>query len=410
MSIFSLHKFYRTIKETVRGVERFKVFRILLLPARFLRDVVWFHQKAKNSYKWLAKYFDSSSLSSSDIFIGILKPIPILSKKYPGLWNMNPTVSITDSENRIFCRATSFVFNPRTNSRGHNSLTTTHPETKAPDLTQKSVVRNALFTGVLTPNGELVNQEILLPESSPPCLEDVRAFQFENQIHLIGTWTTQEFDGHQSIIKQSMAIYSTTNKNFQYLKSPFGLSMEKNWVPIEIVNDKLMVFYSSQPSRVLEIDLRSTETKVHSIRSHPLKLDFHGRSQFVKLPNGNFLRVASLRLPIKDFGLVHFSFLLEHSPEYEIIRISRPFLFGTPGFEICNGLQLNSERELVFTWGCNDKASYFATVPLAELMIWFLNNELVVKNLKSKNWNSFRKIFRNIEANHLCECKTPAVS
>ena len=213
---------------------------------------------------------------------------------------MNPTVSTSNSEIRIFGRATSFVFNPRTNSRGHNSLTTTHPETKVPDKGRNSVVRNALFTGLLLPNGELVNQEVLLPESSPPCLEDVRAFQFEGQDRLIGTWTTQELNGHQFVIKQSMAIYNTENKSFQFLESPFGLSMEKNWVPIEVVNDRLMVFYSSQPARVLEINLRTTEAQVHSIESHPSKLDFHGRSQFVKLPNGSFLRVASLRLPIKD--------------------------------------------------------------------------------------------------------------
>jgi hypothetical protein len=251
----------------------------------------------------------------------------------------------------------------------------------------------------------LVNQEVLLPESSPPCLEDVRAFQFEGQDHLIGTWTTQELDGHQFVIQQSMAIYKTEDKSFQFLESPFNLSMEKNWVPIEVLNDKLMVFYSSQPAVVLEINLRTTETRVHSIGSHPSKLDFHGRSQFVKLPNGNFLRVASLRLPIKDFGLVHFSFLLEHGPGYEVTRISRPFLFGTPGFEICNGLQISSNSELIFTWGCNDRTSYFARTPIADLMSWFLNNELVVKNLRSKNWKSLRKIFRNIEASHFCECK-----
>jgi hypothetical protein len=182
--------------------------------------------------------------------------------------------------------------------------------------------------------------------------------------------------------------------------------MEKNWVPIEVLNDKLMVFYSSQPAIVLEINLRTTETRVNSIESHPSKLDFHGRSQFVKLPNGNFLRVASLRLPIKDFGLVHFSFLLEHGPGYEVTRISRPFLFGTPGFEICNGLQLNSKSELIFTWGCNDRASYFAKISLMELLIWFEKNKLKVKNERSKNWRHLRNFFKTLERDHICECKS----
>ena len=409
MRIDSLQKFYFVAKRAIRSIEQIKFFCIVFYPARYTRDTIWFHRKTKNSYKWLAKYFDPCILSipeNSSILIGILNPTPIISEKYPGLWNINPTVYCSDSETRIFGRATSFVFNPRTNSRGHNSLTTTNPETKAPDVDCNSVVRNALFTGVLMPNGKLANQEILLPESLPPCLEDVRAFQYEDQVHLIGTWTTQELDGHHFVIKQSIAIFATVTKIFRFLNSPFGLTMEKNWVPIEVIKDKLMVFYSSQPSRVLEIDLRSTETKVRSIRSHPLKIDFHGRSQFVKIPSGNFIRVASLRMPIKDFGLVHFSFLLEHNQEYEVIRISRPFLFGTPGFEICNGLQLSSESQMIFSWGCNDRASYFAKVPLPELMHWLENNELVVKNFKSYSWKSLRRIFLEIEAAHLCECKT----
>ena len=212
-------------------------------------------------------------------------------------------------------------------------------------------------------------------------------------------------DGHELVIKQSIAIYSTKDRNFYFLDSPFGLSMEKNWVPIEVVDDKLMVFYSSQPGRVLEINLNTAKVKVNSIKSDPAGLNFHGRSQFVKLPNKNFLRVASLRLPIKDFGLVHFSFLLEHGANYEVVRISRPFLFNTPGFEICNGLGLYSPNELIFTWGCNDRSSYFAKVPLEQLMNWFLNNELTIKNFQSKNWANFRKIFRNLAQDHICECK-----
>jgi hypothetical protein len=250
----------------------------------------------------------------------ILSPIPISSQTYPGLWNMNPTVSLIGSEFHIFGRATSFVLNPRANSRGHSSLSTTHSEKKAIDASRHSVVGNALFSGVLMPTGELVNQQILLPESPPLFfLEDVRAFKFEDQNYLIGTWTNQVLDGQDLVIKQSIAIYSTKDRNCHFLDSPFGLSMKKNWVPMEVVDNKLMVFYSSQPGRVLEINLNTANVKVNSIKSDPTGLDFHGRSQFVRLPNNNFLRVASLRLPIKDFGLVHYSSLLEHGAIDELV-------------------------------------------------------------------------------------------
>jgi hypothetical protein len=169
---------------------------------------------------------------------------------------------------------------------------------------------------------------------------------------------------------------------------------------------KLFVFYSSQPARVLEIDLVTSKVNPISISGHPSKLNFHGRTQFIKLQNGNFLRIASSRFPLKDFGSVHFSFIVEHAPNYEEIRASRPFLFQTPGFEICNGLQYQSEDLLILTWGCNDRASYFVNISVDSLYKWLCENELKIKNPRSTNWKFLRGIFKKLDRLHFCECKS----
>ena len=401
--------YFTKLKRLVNFLEKSKTLRGIFLPLRYFRDSVWFHKRTKGSYKWLAQFFDSEDLKGdqySPLPLGLVDPKPIQSMKIPGLWNMNPSVSVNGSEVRVFTRATSFVFNPKTNSRGHNSLTTTDAETKKVQIDNHSIVRNALLTGLLTKTGVLVQEEVLLPESPPPTFEDVRPFIYKNKVHLIGTWTTQITVGTKSVITQSIAIYSIEEKRFSFLASPFDLAMEKNWVPIEVVGDKLMAFYSSQPARVLEIDLISSKVHLISINEHPSKLNFHGRSQFIRLPSGNFLRIASSRYPIKDFGSVHFSFLVEHNPDYEEIRISRPFLFQTPGFEICNGLQVLSENMLILTWGCNDRASYFSKVSINSLYEWLIENELIVKNPRSKNWRFLRGSLRKLESLHVCECKS----
>jgi hypothetical protein len=403
-----LPHYYTHLKRLVNFLEKSKIVKGIFFPIRYVRDVIWFSQRTKGSYRWLAQFFESDDLKNQQdvpFALPILNPTPIVSMKIPGLWNMNPTVSVTNSEVRIFTRATSFVFNPRTNSRGHNSLTTTNPITKCQEDGHHSVVRNALLSGILTSSGELVNEEILIPESPPPTFEDVRPFKYKDRDHLIGTWTTQVLVDEEPVIRQSIAIYSIDKGVFLFIESPFNLSTEKNWVPIQVVGDKLLVFYSSQPARILEINLLTSGIEVIPISSHASNLNFHGRSQLVKLHNGNFLRVASMRLPLKDFGLVHFSFFVEHGPNFEEIRISRPFLFQTPGFEICNGLQFRSQDELILTWGCNDKTSYFACVSVEALLEWLNEKELRVINPRSRNWRSIRANLKRLESVHACECK-----
>ena len=397
------------LKQIILNLERNKIVKSALLPIRFIRDAVWYHFKAKKSYRLLAQFFEPSELKTSlnrNFPADFLEGVQISSKKYPGLWNTNPTISVLNDEITIYLRATSWVFNPKTNSRGHNSLSTTDPKTYALQSESHSVVRNALIRAKLEMNGGLLHQELILKESEPPSLEDVRSFQYHGQEYLIGTWTNQIMENGQQVIRQSIAIYSVAEDSFKFLESPFGLPMEKNWIPIEVIGNRLIVFYSSQPAQILEVDLESDYSRLSKISSHPLGLNFHGRSQFIKLTNGNFLRVASLRLPIKDFGLIHFSFLIEHAPNYQEIRISQPFLFSTPGFEICNGLGRLSNNDLIFSWGCNDKSAYFAKVPLQNVMDWFAAHELKIRNRKSIGMSRLRKIFRVIETNHLCECKS----
>lgn len=396
------------IKLVILWLERNNLIRNLFSPLRYVREILMFERKTRETYKWIAQFYDPQELNAHRVQSFLIEPLkatPIKSKIYPGLWNTNPTISIQGDQIKIFLRATNMVFNPVTNSRGHNSLTTTHPITLELENGLHSVVRNALISGFLNSDGILSEQSVVLPESEPPCFEDARAFSYSDKEYLIGTWTTQVNMSGELVIRQSISIYSISEGLFFHLNSPFGLSMEKNWVPIEIRDDCLIVFYSSQPAYILRIDLKDFSTKLVSIGKHPFGINFHGRSQFIKLPNDNFLRVASVRLPVKDFGLIHFSFLVEHSPEYQEIRFSKPFFFSTPGFEICNGLGMNSSGQLIFSWGCNDKTAFFSGADLNQILDWLNENEIKVKNPNHKGYRRLRRIFGTIEDAHLCKCK-----
>ena len=392
--------FFIVSQRLILRLESFTLFKIFFYPLRWIRDVINFRKETNKSYKWLSQFFDPTSIKEDFESIFLLKLIEtkkINSTNYPGLLNMNPTVISLKNKILLFGRATSFVFSPITNLRGHNYFRTSDSSTGVFDVGVPRLVRNLLFSGYLNSEGDLFDQKIELEESLPPCFEDARAFLWGSRICLIGTWTTAEFDqGNAPVIKQSISIYFEDTKDFLHLKSPFNQTTEKNWIPIEVIGNHLFVLYSSSPFIILKIDLNTGGFSAESNKSLPNQINFHGRSQFLKLKNGNFIRVASKRFPLAKFGLVHFSFIIEHDTNYEPIRISRPFLFKTPGFEICNGICRFRDNEILFSWGENDSDMYFGVCTESILLEWLIKNELTPINFKSKNWKILRSKLNNL--------------
>jgi hypothetical protein len=119
-----------------------------------------------------------------------------------------------------------------------------------------------------------------------------------------------------------------------------------------------------------------------------------GGSQFVRIPSGQFLRVARARFPVEGKGLVHFSYLLLHDENLHPIKISRPFIFRKIGFEICNGLLLTNDGSVFFSWGEDDRKLYVMSAKLSDVLSWLESNES--NKLKRKQTRRGQKSAREL--------------
>ena len=296
----------------------------------------------------LSTYRETNSLR-----IPALNRVIDISITPPGsLWNLNPTIS---SNSNIYYRQTTGAFFPIAGLDGNPQIENVSKEFK-----------NATFKASISPNFEVEQITEVLPLSGDPCLEDLRVISEGEKEYLVGTLVTSS---SPKPWKSTVAIYDVQKHRTISLVSPFGYQIEKNWVPIDVSNGLVRILYSSNPLQVIEMDL-NTGVQRNLIPVKQSKSNLSGGSQFVKLNNGEYLRVARKRFAVFNRGRIHLSYLVIHDANLIEIKRSRPFIFQTIGFEICNGLSLNKEGEIVFSWGENDRKMFLATALLEDLLKW----------------------------------------
>ena len=302
--------------------------------------------------------------------IPVLNRVIDISIKPPdGLWNLNPTVS---GNSNVYFRQTTGAFFPQAGLDGNPLLENVSQEFK-----------NAIFRGRISSNLEIDSVFEVLPLTGVPCLEDVRVVSERERDYLVGTLVTSS---RPNPWKSSVAIYDIGKRRTIVLKSPLNNSIEKNWVPIEVSNGWLKILYSSNQLQIIDVDL-DTGHQSNSVPISQSKTVLNGGSQFLKLHDGRYLRVARKRFAVIYRGRVHLSYLVLHDENFIELKRSRPFIFQTVGFEICNGLIQTSEGEIIFSWGENDRKMFLATASLENLLRW-------IEPLTTKNSHySLMKIF-----------------
>lgn len=286
------------------------------------------------------------------------------------LWNLNPTISLNSN---IFFRQTTGAFFPRAGLDGNPLIENASKQFK-----------NATFKGILSSNLEVGCIEEVLPLKSAPCLEDLRVISEGEREYLVGTLVTSS---SPKPWKSSVAIYDLQEQRTISLKSPVGYSIEKNWVPIEVSNGLAKILYSSNPFQVIEVDL-NTGVQRNSNPVEQSKSNLSGGSQFLKLKDGGYLRVARRRFAVFNRGRIHLSYLVLHDANLMEVKRSRPFIFQTVGFEICNGISLTKAGEVVFSWGENDRKMFLATASLENLLNW------IEPEVLKKSKYSIRQIYK----------------
>ena len=134
---------------------------------------------------------------------------------------------------------------------------------------------------------------------------------------------------------------------------------QKNWMPL-VRGDELFLVYSSDPTVVLSVDPKTMKSRRIVEREPSVALhDLRGGSQVIAFDKG-WLYVAH-EVFAGEPGRRYTHRLVWMNADFEIERLSDPFVFVGLGIEFCAGLAHDSKRKLlIFSFGVDDKRGCLA--------------------------------------------------
>jgi hypothetical protein len=350
---------FKELRKQTKALARFKVLAPIILALqncylifRYIRD-----------YHETDKYLRSEWGSENANFIPIQTCKEIRVSLEKNMFAYNPTVCADGNELRFFTRITNVSNIPEANIFGSLKK------------------RGALFGTVngiaelkLDEDYNVVNYEEIIKPTGVPNFEDPKAFLFGNQVALFCNFITKEPSGKDRTFICANAIIELNSKKVTVLDSPFSKNIEKNWIPIDVTNKNLRMFYSCNPLTLLNVNLEDGLVST-SVLDQESENEFHGGSQLVRLTDDLLVRVVRRKMQMKKTGMVAISYLMFHDNDLKVILISKPFLFRKFGFEICNGLAKKDDY-LVFTLGEDDIRNFAGRIKIDVMLSWAFDGGL----------------------------------
>ena len=318
-----------------------------------------------NSWKSVWKLTSLGFTLEEPLAINLLEAVKELRpiNPQPSKFYINPAVIYQDSQLYVYFRETNLSIRPSANSMGQMKK-----------LQSESRLGNSVMRGTLSDSFQILSQELVVSETDPTPLEDVRAFNVGKETYLIGTHVILDNAAKDKLISTRICVRSSSGSRI--LNSPVSKKFEKNWVPIRLFGDVLELLHSTNPCRVISLNLSTgTQTcSVTTVGELPLKLS--GGTPYLRLQDGSYLRVARRRYPLFNRGYVHLNFFAHYDENLEVIALSKPFIFRQIGFEICNGIALSKDDRIIFSWGENDEKMYIGTSTRESVTDWISGNSI----------------------------------
>lgn len=165
-------------------------------------------------------------------------------------------------------------------------------------------------------------------ECSVKGLEDVRLFRDDGVLKCLAT-SVYEYDATR--VSQAEAVYTVDTGSygdFHLLRSPFGRSCEKNWIPIPGTG---MVIYEWSPLRIGSIHGDSLRLQITHETPSVFQL-FRGSAPPIQLASGwmALVHFVEYSKPRK-----YYNCLVDLDSAYKPRRVSIPFVFFSPSVEYC---------------------------------------------------------------------------
>lgn len=299
--------------------------------------------------------------------------------KYEGLWNLNPTLEVHESGFSLYCRSTNARFIPSANLKGEMKLEKIG-----------TGVRNQTFKLLVNREFEIQDQEIIISLESKQSFEDPRFVADDETRLLIGTVVVGDPEVSNVAWETKVGIYDIGTDKLSLIKSPINRRFEKNWVPISVANGVVKILHSNNPQIILDVNSHNGEILDVQYGKASNFLSLNGGSQFLSIQEENlYIRVARKRYTFWRLGTIHLNYLLIHDSNLEEVHCSRPFIFSKFGFEICNGLGVDPDGKLVFSWGEDDSRMFVGSMPLNQALAWIESN-----SFNKGKFANMRVIFR----------------
>jgi glycosyltransferase involved in cell wall biosynthesis len=192
-------------------------------------------------------------------------------------------------------------------------------------------------------------------ETNVKGLEDMRLYHNEKGV-LMFSANSREYSSEISMVIGEYKDY----KNCKVLKSPYGKSCEKNWLPIEETSNFI---YDWHPFRLYDTNTEEICKRVDTPSIFSL---FRGSAPPIKI--GDEWWCVVHMVDTSNTGRIYYHCLVVLSAEFEPLRFSQPFIFKDHGIEYC--ISFLKQRELRFYVSHNDSSPAYYEVGL-ENFRWF---------------------------------------
>jgi hypothetical protein len=194
-------------------------------------------------------------------------------------------------------------------------------------------------------------------------LEDARLFWFD------GRWYfTCSALHHGPRVRTTMALAKldkTLVDGLEFLHSPHGREMEKNWMP-RVKDSQLAFIYSHHPAESYEIT--PTRRKLW-LGAFPALQGWSGGSQVIPY-GGEWLGVVHQRRKVKN--RVHYAHrLVAYNDNIEPVRAGREFYFKGQQIEFCAGI-VEHRGYFILSFGVKDREAWLVKLTPTQIASLFV--------------------------------------
>jgi hypothetical protein len=179
-------------------------------------------------------------------------------------------------------------------------------------------------------------------------LEDIRLIEFKNKLYYTATSRQYSYDNCNRIV---FGEYNITNLKYEYNKiliGPIETNCEKNWIPLNHNNEKILFIYNWHP---LQIGILNEKNKLNIFLTYETPKFFkHYRGSTTVAEYDNKLWLITHGVKYYTPRKYYHQFIVLEKDTYKPIKHSVPFYFNNFKIEYCIGMIIeNNEAVILFS-------------------------------------------------------------